>query len=57
MLVTVPLTGAGIDMFLPAMTQAMQNTDFAVQQTVLIYLGLYALAQTLSLSIQCVMAS
>ena len=57
MLVTVPLAGAGVDMFLPAMTRAMQTTDFAVQQTVLIYLGLYALAQTLSLSIQCVMAS
>jgi multidrug resistance protein len=48
MLVTVPLAGAGVDMFLPslpAMTRAMQTTDFAVQQTVLIYLGFYALAQ------------
>ena len=48
MLVTVPLAGAGVDMFLPslpAMKRAMQTTDFAVQQTVLIYLGFYALAQ------------
>ena len=45
---TVPLAGAGVDMFLPslpAMTRAMRTTDFAVQQTVLIYLGFYALAQ------------
>ncbi len=48
MLVTVPLAGAGVDMFLPslpAMKRAMQTTDFAVQQTVLVYLGCYALAQ------------
>jgi multidrug resistance protein len=48
MLITVPLAGAGVDMFLPslpAMTKAMDTTSFAVQGTVLIYMGAYGIAQ------------
>lgn len=50
MLITVPLGGAGVDMFLPslpAMERAMSTTEFAVQGAVLIYLGAYGACQIL----------